>query len=103
MSPDVIAAGVLSAVLALLGRVVFDWLKPSKHSNSGDNGQAGEKAVSFWRMEFAANKNSFVVEVDRMLRDRDQVIREIIRQELDKRSAILRQIMREELDRRRMK
>ena len=36
-----------SAVTVLVGKIVFDWLKPGK-----TNGNSGERPVEFWRIEF---------------------------------------------------
>lgn len=39
----------ITAALAVLGKIVFDWLSGGKRKNG-----SGEQPVDFWRMEFRA-------------------------------------------------
>jgi hypothetical protein len=63
------------ACLALVGRIVFDWLRPKKA-----NGSAGERSVEYWQIEF---RRAVRCELDDFELRRDKAIREIVRDELD--------------------
>lgn len=45
-----------TSILALLGKIVFDWLSPKK-----TNGSSGERAVEYWNNRFD--------HIDRVLRE----------------------------------
>jgi hypothetical protein len=70
VNPEALSGAVIGAGLALLGRIVFDWLKGKP------NGTSGEKSAEFWKVE----------------------IREIVEEVMDHRNAKIREIVSEELN-----
>jgi hypothetical protein len=72
VTDDALSAAVIGAGLALLGKIVFDWLKGK---NGKTNGSSGEKSAEFWKVE----------------------IRDIVEEVMDHRNAKIREIVAEEL------
>lgn len=66
---------VAGAACALLGKIVFDWLRPRK-----TNGNAGERSVEYWQIEF---RRAVRTELDDFEERRDTAIRKIVRGEID--------------------
>lgn len=92
---------VAGAVAALLGRILFDWLKPSPHSNAAThhrgNGVAGDRSVEYWQqhMRAAVRDELVAFEGHRLDGMRKMVKEEIIegaRREVDR-------VIREEFER----
>lgn len=77
MSDLPIGTGFLGAGLALLGKIVFDWL--SKRGGKSENGTAGEKSPSFWKGEFRAAVRD---ELENFEHRQPEMIRRIIREAL---------------------
>lgn len=46
-----ISDGLVGALIALGGKIIFDWLK-NRNGNGHRNGKSGDQDPSFWKLEF---------------------------------------------------
>ena len=81
MDAKAILLAIFTAVLGVVGKIIFDWLsagrKPHAPSHGGNN-TAGAKDVSFWLLQYKESADRVIEEVvDHIEQSEKRIIKQI--------------------------